>query len=102
MADPAVQNIAVGLTIMCIGALLNTGESNPRHARAWIAARGIVAVVAFASLYVAAQRFGPDGSRKALGIAFLVLWVPQLLLAFLTEPRQWGRDTEEAADQPGN
>ncbi|VXB32666.1 hypothetical protein [Aeromicrobium sp. 9AM] len=91
MGNTLVQNIAVGVTILSIGAIMNTPESHPRHPRLWLAGRAVVVVVALGSLFVAAQKFGPDGSIRALLIAYATLWLPLNLLGVLTTPRWLSR-----------
>jgi hypothetical protein len=88
-----VQNVAVGLTILSLGVLVNTSDNKARRSIKWLAGRAALAMVALVSLFVAAQKFGPDGSKVALAIAFSTLWLPQLLLAFQTQPR-WAASAE--------
>lgn len=76
-----LENLAVVTTVFCTGCVMTTWDDTggPR----WTVVRGVLAVTALPSGFVAAPVFGPEGSVRSLPLMVAVLWPPQVVLSFV-------------------
>jgi hypothetical protein len=76
-----VQNVAVAITVFSMGCVMMTWDD--RGGPRWLAVRAVMSVAALFARYLAAPKFGPEGSNQSLLLMAACLWLPLVVLSFV-------------------